>query len=209
MIRVLLVDDHRIVRDGIKWMLVNEPSIEVVGEASSGAEMLRMLTDIEVDVVLLDIRMPGLSGLETMEALNQIPNAPQVLMLSMYHEPGLVQQAVALGAAGYLKKSAGRDELVEAIQVIAGGRPFLQGELAQPLIANLAESPAGPPPRLSARDRSILELMSQGRRNSEIAAALDLRAQQLHTEVQHLFERLGVHSRPEAVAVALRLGAIE
>lgn len=208
MIRVLLVDDHRMVRDGIKWMLVNEPSIEVVGEAAGGTELLEMLDEIDVDVVLLDIRMPGMSGLEVMEALNALPNPPRVLMLSMYDEPGLVQQAVTLGAAGYLKKSAGRDDLVEAIEVVAAGKPFLQGDLARPLVTRLTDAPV-PPPRLSDMDRRILELMAEGRHNKEIAAELDVDDQRLHTQVQCLFERLGVHSRSEAVAIALRLGAID
>lgn len=208
MIRVLLVDDHKLVRDGIKWMLSNEPSIEVVGEASSGGELFDLLTEAEVDVVLLDIRMPGMSGLEIMVELSQTSEPPRVLMLSMYDEPGLVQQAVKLGASGYLKKSAGRDELVKAIQVVAGGKPYLQGELTLPLMAQIGVSPAAAP-QLSEEDRNILELMALGQNNREIAMNLGVEERELLTAVQSLLSRLGVHSRSEAVAIALRRGAID
>ena len=208
MIRVLLVDDHKLVRDGIKWMLSNEPSIEVVGEASSGGELFDLLTEVEVDVVLLDIRMPGMSGLEIMVELSQTSEPPRVLMLSMYDEPGLVQQAVKLGASGYLKKSAGRDELVKAIQVVAGGKPYLQGELTLPLMAQIGVSPAAAP-QLSEEDRNILELMALGQNNREIAMNLGVEERELLTAVQSLLSRLGVHSRSEAVAIALRRGAID
>ena len=208
MIRVVLVDDHQLVRDGIKWMLANEPSIEVVGEASGGDELFQLLAEVGVDVVLLDIRMPEASGIEILAQLGEGVEPPRVLMLSMYDEPGLVQQAVALGASGYLKKSAGRDELVRAIQVVAGGKPYLQGELTLPLMARMEDSPVAAPP-LSKEDRSILRLMAVGRTNREISAALKVEERDLASTIQSLLARLGVHSRSEAVAIALRLGAID
>lgn len=206
--RLLLCDDHRIVRDGIRWMLVDEPAIEVVAEAASGAELLAALDEVEVDVVLLDVRMPGMSGLETLAALADIPAAPCVLMLSMYDEPELIQQAVALGAAGYLMKSAGRDDLITAIEVVATGMPFLHGDLVPGVIAQVKQSPCAPP-RLSEHDRAILRLMADGKHNKEMAIALGLAPGALHADVQSLLGRLGVHSRSEAVAAALRLGAID
>ena len=208
MIRVALVDDHQLVRDGIKWMLANEASIEVVGEASGGDELFQLLAEVGVDVVLLDIRMPEASGIEILAKLGEGVEPPRVLMLSMYDEPGLVQQAVALGASGYLKKSAGRDELVRAIQVVAGGKPYLQGELTLPLMARMEDSPVAAPP-LSKEDRSILRLMAVGRTNREISAALKVEERDLASTIQSLLARLGVHSRSEAVAIALRLGAID
>jgi DNA-binding NarL/FixJ family response regulator len=208
MTTVLLVDDHQMVRDGIKWMFVNEPSIEIVGEASSGAELFELLADVTPDVILLDIRMPGMSGLEIMAKLNERGDAPRVLMLSMYHEPGLVQQAVALGASGYLKKSAGREELLRAIAVVAGGKPYLQGDLAPSLLARIDDS-RSPVPDLSELDRGILQGMALGQTNREIAAGLGLDMRELVPAVHALLERLEVHSRPEAVALALRLGAID
>jgi len=207
-IRVALVDDHQLVRDGIKWMLANEASIEVVGEASGGDELFQLLAEVGVDVVLLDIRMPEASGIEILAKLGEGVEPPRVLMLSMYDEPGLVQQAVALGASGYLKKSAGRDELVRAIQVVAGGKPYLQGELTLPLMARMEDSPVAAPP-LSKEDRSILRLMAVGRTNREISAALKVEERDLASTIQSLLARLGVHSRSEAVAIALRLGAID
>lgn len=208
MIRLLLVDDHQMVRDGIKWMLVNEPTIEVVGEASSGDELFDLLDLVAVDVVVLDIRMPGLSGLEVMARLNERPEAPRVLMLSMYDEPGLVQQAVALGAAGYLKKNAGRDELLRAIALVADGKPYLQGELAPSLIAMVDQArPAAP--QLTELDRALLQHMALGHTNRVMASELGLSDRELVAAVQSLLGRLDVHSRSEAVAAGLRLGAID
>lgn len=207
MISVMLVDDHRMVRDGVRWMLESDPEIEVVSEASSGAEMLSLLDHEQVDVILLDIRMPEMSGLDVMETLAE-EGMPRVLVLSMYDDLALVQQAVALGASGYLKKSAGRDELLKAIMTVAGGRSYLDGDIVAPLVANLVDGPPEPT-RLSDRDRDILRLMAQGLSNRKIAERLDSDEQQLTTEVQHLFARLGVSGRPQAVAAALRLGAID
>jgi DNA-binding NarL/FixJ family response regulator len=208
MTTILLVDDHQMVRDGIKWMFVNEPSIEVVGEASSGAELFELLSEVTPDVILLDIRMPGMSGLEIMAKLNERDDPPRVLMLSMYHEPGLVQQAVALGASGYLKKSAGREELLRAIDVVAGGKSYLQGDLAPSLLARIDDSRSAAPD-FSDLDRGILQGMALGQTNREIAASLGLDMRGLVPAVQALLARLEVHSRPEAVALALRLGAID
>ena len=207
--RVLIVDDHRLVRDGIKWMLADAPEVEVVGEASSGQELLRLLEDgVELDVILLDIRMPGMSGLEVLQALAGLDETPPVLMLSMYDEPGLVRQAVALGAAGYLKKSAGRDDLLRAIATVGSGMAFLQGELAGPVIASMSDTGAEPT-TLTDADRQILKLMSSGLGNREIAAEIGRTEGAVRTALQDLFRRLDVHSRSEAVAVALRLGAID
>jgi len=208
-VRVLIVDDHRLVRDGIKWMLADAPEVEVVGEASSGQELLRLLEDgVELDVILLDIRMPGMSGLEVLQALAGLDETPPVLMLSMYDEPGLVRQAVALGAAGYLKKSAGRDDLLRAIATVGSGMAFLQGELAGPVIASMSDTGAEPT-TLTDADRQILKLMSSGLGNREIAAEIGRTEGAVRTALQDLFRRLDVHSRSEAVAVALRLGAID
>jgi DNA-binding NarL/FixJ family response regulator len=205
--RVLIVDDHTLVRDGIKWMLVNEPSIEVAGEASDGAKLLAMLDDVAVDVVLLDIRMPTMSGLEVLTALRGRAGAPPVLVLSMYDDSALVQQAIVLGAAGYIKKSADRDELIKAIHAVGGGGHYLQGELTAPLVARADEHTSSRP--LSSEEREILRLVAAGLGNREIASRMGHTEVAVRTALQTIFKQLGVHSRSEAVAAGLRLGVFD
>ena len=206
--KVIIADDHRIVREGIRWMLENEESIKIVGEAGSGQELLALLDEVDADVVLLDIRMPDMSGLEVLTAFREREDAPPALMLSMYHEPGLVQQAIALGAAGYLKKSAGRDEMIHAIQIVGSGEAFLQGDLVAPLVRKMMDdSPCGP--ALSAEECAIMRLVAAGRSNREIAAQLGTTETTVRMALQAIFKRLGVHSRSEAVAIAIRTGSIE
>ena len=207
--RVIIVDDHTLVRDGIKWMLVNEASIDVVGEAADGAALLAMLDDVDVDVVLLDIRMPTMSGLDVLAALEGREAAPPVLVLSMYDDPALVQQAIALGAAGYIKKSADRDELIKAIRTVGGGGHYLQGELTAPLVARVDDRIASSHYVLSSDEREILRLVAAGLGNREIAARIGRTEVAVRTALQAVFRRLGVHSRPEAVAAALRLGVFD
>ena len=207
--RVVIVDDHTLVRDGIKWMLVNEPSIEIVGEASGGTELLALLGTLEVDVLLLDIRMPGMSGLDVLMSLKERSKALPVLVLSMYDEPALVQQAIALGAAGYLKKNAGRDELIRAIHAVGGGGNYLQGELTAPLVAQMEGSGGPSPHSLSSEERTVLRLVADGLGNREIGARTGHSEVAVRSILQMIFKRFGVHSRSEAVAAALRLGVLD
>jgi len=209
-VKVIIADDHRIVREGIRWMLENEQSISIVGEAGSGQELLALLDEVDADVVLLDIRMPDMSGLEVLAAFQDREDAPPAIMLSMYHEPGLVQQAIALGAAGYLKKSASRDEMIHAIQIVGSGEAFLQGDLVAPLVRKMMDDDDGPcGPALSPEECIIMRLVAAGRSNREIAAELGTTDTSVRMALQAIFKRLGVHSRSEAVAVALRTGSIE
>jgi DNA-binding NarL/FixJ family response regulator len=206
---VIIVDDNTLVRNGIKWMLVNEPSIEVAGEASDGVELLAMLDDVEADVLLLDIRMASMSGLEVLRALHERESAPPALVLSMYDDPALVQQAIVLGAAGYIKKNANRDELIRAIHTVGAGGHYLQGELTAPLVARVDDSSAASQGTLSSEDRKILQLVAGGLGNREIAARIGQTEVAVRAALQAVFKRLGVHSRPEAVVAALRLGVFD
>ncbi|MFQ5554295.1 MAG: response regulator [Acidimicrobiia bacterium] len=209
-IRLLIADDHGIVRDGIRWMLVNEPSIEIVGEAADGAALLRTLEEIEADVVLLDVRMPGMSGLETLDAIVAAHPDVAVLMVSMYDEPELVTAAIERGAHGYLLKNADRDEMIKAIRTVGEGGSFLQGELTATLLKRLAEGPDGTSlPDLTEQERRILALIADGLGNREIADDLGITEPGAKAALQRIFKRLRVKGRSEAVAVALRLGLID
>jgi DNA-binding NarL/FixJ family response regulator len=209
-VKVLITDDHAIVRDGIRWMLESEPTIEIVAECTSGEELLGAVKDTDAEVILLDIRMPGMSGLETLELLRKDhPDLP-VLMLTMHDEPELVAGSIGRGANGYLLKSAGRDELIKAINVVGNGGAFLQGELTVPLLTRVAEGRAGDAlPTLDEEDSAILKRVAQGLGNRDISIEFGITETAVKTSLQRVFTRLQVHNRAEAVAVALRLGLID
>lgn len=206
--RLIIADDHRVVREGLSYMLSGESDIEIVGEAAGGEELLAILDGTSVDVVLLDVRMAGMGGLEVLERIGQVLPQVAVLMLSMHDEPGYVRRAIELGASGYLLKSAGRDELLRAIRSVADGGVYIQGELVEPLIAPGRTSDAASG-RLSPREREVLQLVANGFENKQVATELALSEATVKTYMRGIFERLDVASRAEAVAVGLRLGVIE
>jgi len=212
-VRAMLVDDHRIVREGLAYMLDGVEGIDLVGEAASGAELLDVIGRIEPDVVLLDVHMPEMSGLEVLEHLRRDHPEVKVIMLTMHDRAAYVQQALRLGALGYLLKSTGLDELVRAIELVASGRPYLQGELAGAVMpADMAparDSADSDQPHLSPRELDVLRLLASGHENKQIARELGIGEATVKTHVKALYGRLGVRSRAEATATALRLGLID
>lgn len=205
--RVVITDDHRIVRDGLRWMLDDADSIDVVGEAGSGRELLGILAESSVDVALVDVRMPEMGGLEALEQVRRDFPQVRVIMLSMHDEPAYVRRAVELGASGYLLKNTGRAELIRALETVADGGVYLQGDVVAPLVAAV-DSPASAL-RLSPREREVLQLVAHGYENKQIATELDISDATVKTYLRGIFERFGVSGRAEAVAVGLREGLIE
>lgn len=207
--RIIIADDHSIVRDGLRWMLADRPDMEIAGEASDGSQLLRLLETTDVDVVLMDIRMPGTSGLEALDELQRTGHSVRVIVLSMHDDPAYVERAIALGAAGYLLKGAGREELIRALDTVAAGGTYVQGEVSAPLVAAITSSDSEAGPSLSSRETEILSLIALGRENKQIARDLGISETTVKTHINSVFSRLGVHSRAEAVAVALRAGLID
>ena len=208
--KVILTDDHRIVRDGIRWMLDTEPDVDIVGEAGDGSTLLSLLDDLKADVVLLDIRMPGLSGLDTLDRIIERGHDVAVLMLTMYDEPELVAAAVEKGARGYLLKSAKRSELIKAIRALHGGGSYLQDELVGPFLQRIAKRPDREVlPELSATERKILQLVAIGRANHEIAVELGMTEPAVKAALRRVFEKLHAGSRAEAAAIGIRLSLID
>jgi DNA-binding NarL/FixJ family response regulator len=206
--KILIVDDHKVVRDGIRFMLLDAPDIEIVGDAESAEEMFDVIEGVPVDIVLLDIRMEGMTGLDALERIaSEFPQV-RVLMLSMHDQPGYVRRAIELGASGYLLKSAGRDEILAAITAVAEGETYVQGRLMQPLLADVTGS-LRQTGRLSPREQQVLQLIADGSENKQIARELGLSEATVKTYIRGVFERLDVSSRAEAVAVGLRVGIIE
>ncbi len=205
-VRVMLVDDHRIVREGLAYMLGGIDGIDLAGEAGSGAELLAVIDEVLPDVVLLDVHMPEMSGLEALQRLHRTHPDVKVIMLSMHDQAAYVQQALRFGALGYLLKSTGLDELTRAIELVATGKPYLQGELAGAVVTTRHEADL---PHLSPRELDVLRLMSDGSENKQIARQLGITEATVKTHVKALYLRLGVRSRAEATATALRLGLID
>jgi DNA-binding NarL/FixJ family response regulator len=209
MMRVILADDHRIVREGIRWMLAGE-DIEVVGEADSGHALLELLDRTPADLVLLDVRMPGMDGLEALERLRDVAPQTRVIVLSMHDEPAYVRRAVELGARGYLLKHATREELLLALHVVAEGRAYVQGELVGALIEQAAGTSAPAAlPHITRRESDILQLAADGLSNTAIAGKLGISEATVKSHFKGIFEGLDACSRAEAVAIGLRLGIIE
>lgn len=205
--RIVIADDHRIVRDGLRWMLSEYPSIDIAGDAASGEALLEVLADTPVDVVLLDVRMPGMSGLEALEQIRHDYPQVRVVILSMHDQPAYVRRAVELGASGYLLKNTGRDELIRALDTVAEGGTYFQGDVVTPMIAN--SDAAISTPHLSPRERQVLQLVAHGYENKQVATELEIGETTVKTYLRGIFERLGAAGRAEAVAIGLRQGIIE
>ena len=204
--RIVIADDHRIVREGLMFMLSDEPGVEIVGEAGSALELLALLNDVYVDVVLLDVRMPEMTGLEALDQIGRLHPDVRVVMLTMHDDASFVRRAIQGGAAGYLLKSAGKDELVRALETVAGGQAYMQSEVTGSLFEQIAggNREVG----LDERQRQVLKLAANGLGNREIAAELGLSEATVKADLKGIFEALGAESRAEAVAIGLRRGHI-
>jgi DNA-binding NarL/FixJ family response regulator len=207
MIRVLLTDDHPIVRDGLAAVLELQPDMEVVGEAGDGPESVAKAAELKPDVVLMDLQLPGFSGAEATRQILAASPQTRVLILTAYDSDEGILEAVRAGASGYLLKGAMRTELVQAIRVVAAG-----GSLLQPaLVARLLEhrTPEGTHEQLSEREHEVLKLVVQGLRNKEISDVLGIAERTVKFYTGIIFQKLGVTSRTEAVAAALKQGLVK
>lgn len=209
MIKVVITDDHRIIREGLDLLLAESDRIEIVAHASDGPELIDILKTTEVDVVLLDVRMPTMTGLDVLERIGQLGIEVAVVMLSMYGDPVYVSRAIELGASGYLLKSVGQDDLLLAIETVAAGKSYFQPEVSGPLVARMVGSDAaGPVGRMTVEQLEILQLLADGADNSTIAESLSVSNATAKAKLRAIYGALGVQRRSEAVAVAMRLGFI-
>jgi len=206
MIRVVVVDDHPVVRHGLTAILRYEQDIEVVGDAADGAEAVRVILEQRPDVVLLDLRLPKLSGIEVMR--NVRAQAPEVrfLVLTTYDTDEYIGPALAVGAQGYLLKDATPDELARGVRSLVQGRAALEPGVAARVLERMAEGERDED--LSARELEVLRLLVAGASNKTIAARLTLSENTVKSHLSHIFGKLGVQSRAEAVAVALQRGMV-
>ena len=209
-IRVVIVDDHAILRAGLRRVLEAEPDIEVVGEAESADRAVFEAISGQPDIVLMDVMMPGKTGIEGMPAvLGAVPDV-KVLVLSMQDDPHYVREAFAAGAAGYVLKEAADSEVVGAVRAVAAGERYVHPALGARLVAAEAEERrrAEEDP-LSEREREVLRLLALGHTNQEIAKSLYISVRTAETHRAHIMQKLRLKSRAELVRYALENGLIE
>ena len=201
-IRVLIVDDHPVVRAGLASLLRRQTGLKLAGAAHSGEEAMEVLKRTSVDVMLLDLRMPAVNGIDLLNLLKKDPNSPRAIILSSYEFEEEIYRAVKAGARGYLSKNAPREEIVVAIESVAGGGTYFPPRIAQWMEERDARS------SLSAREIEILEMVSRGLTNKEIAGALQISHYTVRNHINHISTKLQVADRTEAATAALRQGII-
>jgi DNA-binding NarL/FixJ family response regulator len=206
--RIVIVDDHAIVRDGIRLMLEGDERFEIVGEANDGLELLDMMSVCTADVVVLDLRMEGMGGLQVLERLAGLDDAPAVVVLTMHDDPDHRRRAIELGARGYVLKRSGRDELVTALLVVAEGGAHVDPSLSKALIG-LATSPVDPASGLDDDGITLLRMLSEGLHNRSIQDVTGWSSSQVRTRLRSLYDALGVSGRTEAVAAGLRMRLVD
>lgn len=216
-IKVLLVDDHTVVREGVRTMLSGEPDILVVGEASTGEEALQRVQELEPQVVLMDIRMPGMSGTEATRRIKDASPTTSVVMLTMYDSDMYVVEAIQAGAAGYLTKDVSRELLCHTVSSAVDGGTMVRSGLLRRAIAALQSTAAGRNEKgavsllehLTPREMDVLKLLAQGYANKEICQELHLAEVTVKKHVQNVIQKLGVSDRTHAVIHAVQLGLME
>ncbi|MFJ6559658.1 response regulator [Streptomyces sp. NPDC091412] len=206
-ISLLIVDDHPVVRDGLRGMFESAPGFTVLGEASGGVEALERAAALDPDVILMDLRMPGGSGVDAIRELTRRAARAKVLVLTTYDTDSDTLPAIEAGATGYLLKDAPRDELFTAVRAAALGRTVLSPAVASRLVSAVRAPAPGNEP-LSAREREVLALVAKGTSNREIARELFISEATVKTHLTHLYAKLGVKDRAAAVAVAYDRGIL-
>ncbi len=215
-IRVLIADDQRLMREGLRIILEDAPDIEVIGEAENGLIAMEIAENRQPDVILMDIRMPVLDGIEATERIRkQATQGPRILLLTTFDTPELVVEGMRAGAAGYLLKDCSAEELCTAVRAVARGQVLLQASSAAQLLAGLhvQEPPASKNASLeaekiglTARELEVVQLITQGHSNTEIAAELFVSDATVKTHINHIFSKLGARDRSQVIVKARQLG---
>jgi len=201
-IRIMIIDDHPVVRAGLESMLSTQPDMDVVASASSGREALALLETHTPDVILMDLRMSGMSGLDAIRAINLRPDPPRILVLTSFDAEEDIYQSVWAGAQGYILKDTPQDRLLEAIHLIYAKKRYFPADIAARLIDRMARS------NLTPRERQVLQLVAKGLTNKEIGRALGISDNTARNHVNSIIEKLEVSDRTEAATIAIRQGLV-
>lgn len=212
-IRLLLVDDHKIVRAGLKMLFQAEPDMEIVGEASSGASALKRVAELQPDVVVMDVAMPGMSGIEATRQIKEESPKTAVIALTMHEDEQYFFQMLAAGASGYVPKRAAPDDLVSAIRTVSQGQVFLYPSLAKLLVADYLqrgdpETDLSPSADLTPREREVLTCIAEGYTNREIGEKLTISVKTVDRHRENIMHKLNLQSRVDLVKYAIEKGLI-
>ena len=205
-IRVLIVDDHSVVREGLRTFLELQEGIEVAGEAADGEEAVREAERLQPDVVLMDLVMPRLDGVSAMRALRERVPSARVVVLTSFLDDERLLPAIRSGAAGYLLKNVQPQELARAVRLAADGEALIDPAVAARLVDSLVEGPGSEEPELTPREQEVLGLIGRGYANKRIALELGISEKTVKTHVGHVLAKLGVSDRTQAALYAARLG---
>ncbi|MGG4215698.1 response regulator transcription factor [Paenibacillus sp. FSL L8-0638] len=212
--KILIVDDHWVVREGLKLVLETNDSYEVIGEAGEGVTALKLIEELQPDVILLDLYMPQMSGLETMKALREKQNETPVIILTTYNEDDLMIKGLSLGAKGYLLKDTSRENLFRTIESALRGETLLQPEITARVFAATNKREAKIESHesnlvLTDKERHILKSVAHGFKSKEIAFDMGISERTVKAHLTNIYNKLGVDSRSEAVAVSLERGILQ
>ncbi|OIJ99397.1 DNA-binding response regulator [Streptomyces sp. MUSC 14] len=215
-IRVVLADDQPLVRSGLRVLMADHPDLEVVGEAATGDEAVRLVEELAPDVVVMDIRMPGTDGIEATRRITAGPTAARVLVLTTFDEDDHVYGALRAGAGGFVVKDMALDDILGAIRVVAAGDALIAPGVTRRLIADFVGRPATAPERrvrrlagITEREREVLALVGRGRSNTEIAEDLFITVATTKSHVSRLLTKLGARDRVQLVITAYETGLVE
>lgn len=206
--RVLLADDHRVVRSGFRHILEEQPDLTVVGEASNGRQAVEMAGRLAPDVVVMDVTMPELSGIEAARQIVKLGGRARILALSMQKDSVYVREMLRAGASGYLLKECTETDFLAAVRAVAAGKAWLSPEVSPTVLDDYRKHVTDPIDQLSAREREVLQLIAESRTNKEIALALGLSVYTVEAHRGNIMEKLNLHSATELVRFAVRHGVV-
>jgi two-component system, NarL family, response regulator NreC len=208
-IRILVADDHGIVRKGLRFLLDRQPDMEVVGEASEGREVVRLSGELKPNVIIMDVAMPQLNGIDAAAQIIKADPSIRIVMLSMHADESYLVRALSAGAKGYLLKDSAEVDLVRAVQVVSQGRPFFSPRIAQSLLEDYVRALQQRQLQdsytlLTDREREVLQLLAEGKSNKEVATILDLSTYTVETHRTNFMHKLNLHNTAEIVLYAVR-----